>query len=501
VYPEEKPEAIYNSPEVNMIADSEELPSLKDLILVLRQRFWIILLTGIVLTGLALGYSMTQPPRYEATARVVVVQKAPQEQAGDQSGFVPSNLESDVGAVQTLAAPMTEAMQSRRVAQHVVQQLNLKVPPEALLAGLVAEPIEATQFIDITYNSEDPELATKIANAFAEQSSEVALPVSPTSNRVSTDLWESAQVPTRVGPNTLRNGLIGLALGLVLGVGLAFLLEYLQNKPRSSKDVERVSGVPTLGIVPAYGVVKSARRQARWRALRRSWRWSLRGSKGGHQDSSRYESLITTTDPYSSTSEAYRFLRTNLLYAHPHARTIVFTSPGPSASKSVVCANLGVVLAQAEKRTLLLDCDPFGAGLSRLFCLENSAGMAEVLRGEHDLEEVLEEPLPRLSVISSGSMPPDPVELLGPDRFSTFLASVRDHFDYVLTDALPIGTTPESAILARQSDGILLTFRLDEVRKEGIAEAVRRLRMVDINILGTALCSPGASGVDASLSA
>jgi receptor protein-tyrosine kinase len=202
-------------------------------------------------------------------------------------------------------------------------------------------------------------------------------------------------------------------------------------------------------------------------------------------------SLVTVLDPDSVASEAYRTLRTSLIYAlvDPPPRVIVVTSPGTAEGKSTVCANLGVVLAQAGKSTLIIDCDFRKPVIHKIFGLNNTRGITDVLLREQSLQTIYQEPLPSvdLKVLSVGPIPPDPAELLSSRRLSEPLASVREQFDYVLIDSSPMGLVSDPTILATQADGVLLTLDAQRTRKGDVRQAVRSLRAVGANVLGTVM--------------
>ena len=192
----------------------------------------------------------------------------------------------------------------------------------------------------------------------------------------------------------------------------------------------------------------------------------------------------------SASAEAYRALRTNLLYdalVDTPSKVIALTSPGLREHKSTVCANLGIVLAQADKRTLIVDCDLRDPVLHKTFGLRNSRGIADALTGEWSLEEVWQEPLSGLKVIAGGPSPLEPTELLGSERFAKFLGRVRQDFDHVLIDAPPLEPISDAAILAAQSDGVLLVFDYKNTPKRNVQQAMRSLEAVRANVLGTVL--------------
>lgn len=201
------------------------------------------------------------------------------------------------------------------------------------------------------------------------------------------------------------------------------------------------------------------------------------------------ERLVTILRPASAPAEAYRTLRTNLLYAlvdNP-PKVIVLTSPGAGEGKSTVCCNLGVVLAQAGKNTLIADCDFRKPAVHRFFGRRNLYGLGDILIGEREPQEVWTEPIDRLKVISVGPIPPNPTELLGSQRFSEFLANMRQKFDYVLVDAAPVGPVSDAAILANQGDGILLVIDAQHTRKTSVRQAMRNLEPVGATVLGTVM--------------
>ena len=205
--------------------------------------------------------------------------------------------------------------------------------------------------------------------------------------------------------------------------------------------------------------------------------------------------LVVTTDPNSAAAEAYRTLRTNLLYSFVDTppKVIVFTSAGAREGKSTTCANLAVVMAQAGKSTLLMDCDYRKPVIHKIFGLHNMRGMTDVLAGERSLEEVSYEPQNELKVLTVGPVPPNPAELLGSKRFADFLAKVRQEFDYVLVDAAPVGLVSDPAILASQGDGVVLVLDAEHTRKGAFRGAMRSLEAVGANMLGTVMNNVASS--------
>ena len=203
------------------------------------------------------------------------------------------------------------------------------------------------------------------------------------------------------------------------------------------------------------------------------------------------ESLVTVMDPSGVAAAAYHHMRANLFHklAGTSSRVFLITSPGFGEGKSSVCANLGVVLAQAGKNTLVLDCDLRRPTTHEIFGLRNTHGMVDVLLGERKLEEVCQQPFPTLDlkVLTVGPLPPNPAAVLGSQNLSKLLDDVRGQFDCVLVDSSPANVASDVTVLAAQADGVLLVLDAQSSRKADVWEAMRILAAVGANIIGTVM--------------
>ena len=234
-------------------SDGEYVISLGELLQVVWKRLWAVLLVAVVLTGAAVGFSLGQTPQYEASISILVGQ--------ERGSDVPGSLGGDVQGVQQLTQTMAEAVDARPVAEAVIDRLDLDVSPEIFLENMGVEPVANTQFIEVSYTDPDPEQAQRIANTVGGVFSEQVSEVSPSANAITATVWERAVTPDEpVSPDPVRNGALALFLGLMLGVGLAFLLEYLDDSWRSPEEVEQISGVPTFGIIPEFKVPKEVKK-------------------------------------------------------------------------------------------------------------------------------------------------------------------------------------------------------------------------------------------------
>ena len=212
------------------------------------------------------------------------------------------------------------------------------------------------------------------------------------------------------------------------------------------------------------------------------------------------ETLVTATYPGSLASEAYRTLRTNVIYGLSHAsiKVIVITSPRLGEGKSTTCANLGVSLAQANRKTLILDCDFRKPTMHRIFGAPNLVGgVANVLAGDCSLSEAGKQVLPALRVMPGGPTPPNPTELLGSGSFSELLDQARKEFDYVLVDTPPTQVVSDPLVVAAQGDGVLLVLDSQRTPKRSVRQAIQSVEAVDARVLGTIMNNVRKSDRDA----
>lgn len=217
----------------------------------LRQRMWIIMLVALVTTGSAIGFSLLQEPTYESSVLIQVGEKT----TGDTNP-------PDVAELQELTLTVAKAVPTTTVAEAVVEQLEDLPEGSAgeVLANTSAEPDPGTIFVDVSYKDSDPQRAQLIANTIGKVLSEKIPEMSLGPNAITATVWEPATLPeTPLSPDPIRNGVIGLMLGSLLGLVLAFLLEHVSDSWNSRDELEEDFGVPTLGVVPKFRV--SARRK------------------------------------------------------------------------------------------------------------------------------------------------------------------------------------------------------------------------------------------------
>lgn len=237
-------------------AEGEHYLSLRDVLQIFRRRLWIVILVVLVFVGTAVGVSLWQTPVYEASARLWLGQ--------EQRQTLPVDM-SSIEGLQQLTHTIVVAIESRPVAEEVIQQQGLQTGSQEFLSKLTVEQIEDTELLLLSYRDTDPTRAAEVVNEVSDVSTRRISESNASISDITVTVWERAVVPDApISPNPVRNGLLALGLGLMLGTGLAFLLEYLDDRWRSPEEVERFSGVPAFGVIPEFEVAKNGKRKARY---------------------------------------------------------------------------------------------------------------------------------------------------------------------------------------------------------------------------------------------
>ena len=291
-------------------------------------------------------------------------------------------------------------------------------------------------------------------------------------------------------PAKARNIALAFLVGLVGGVGLALLREYLDNTVKTPDDVEMLARLPSLAVVPAFGELAAARRKL-----------GIFGGEERNGEEKRIE-LVAQHLPKSQMSEAFRALRTALLLSQPDQppQVILVTSALPREGKTTAAANLAVTLAQLGDKTVLVDADLRKPGVGRLLNLGTGkyAGMSSYLAGVSSLEMVtVPHPvIPNLAAIPTGPLPPNPADLLSSHRLADAIAELRTKYKFIVLDSPPIMAATDAVILSVQADGVLLVVRSGETPKEAFTRTRELLTSVKSRLLGVVLNAVDANAPD-----
>lgn len=292
-------------------------------------------------------------------------------------------------------------------------------------------------------------------------------------------------------PNKSRNVALAILVGLFGGIGLALLREYLDNTVKNPDDVENLSRLPSLAVVPAFNNSEGDQR-GRLQKL-------LRGSSNGFHER---VALLTHSQPQSQVSEAFRALRTSLLLSQPDRppQVILITSALPHEGKTTAAVNIGVTLAQLGDTTLLIDGDLRKPGISRALRMTDGkhAGLSSYLAGVTalDLVTVPHPVISNLHAIPTGPIPPNSADLLSSHRLAEMMCELRKRYKFIVIDSPPIMAATDAVILSALVDGVLLVVRSGETPKEAFTRTHDLLHSVNSRVLGVVLNAVDSSSPD-----
>jgi non-specific protein-tyrosine kinase len=255
--------------------------------------------------------------------------------------------------------------------------------------------------------------------------------------------------------------LMGIVIGLMGGIGMVVLIEYLRETVKSDAEIKQITGASTLGII---GTIKADGRGV----------------------------LVTATEPRSQIAEAYRVLRANLELAEANGPvcTLIVTSSGPGEGKSTTAANLAVALAQSGKRVTLVDTDLRRPSLHKIFNQTNDRGLTSVLLqiDEVSLSDCLASTdVDGLDLLTSGPLPPNPADLLGSSQMAQLVKTLKDRVDLVIFDSPPLLAVADTTLLARCCDAALLVVLAEATHGRALHRAKEQLDQSSINLLGVVL--------------
>ncbi len=298
-------------------------------------------------------------------------------------------------------------------------------------------------------------------------------------------------------PKTMATGAMGIIIGIVLGLVFAFIVETFDTSLGAIEDVEETLGAKVLGVIP----------HADYKDIIAS----LKDRIPSETDESVLKKMLNLAShfaPKTMIAESFRALRTNIQFREgdKNIKTIAITSTSPQEGKTMVSANLAISLAQSGLKTLLVGSDLRKPMLGMIFGLEETPGLTEIILGDYpwshtvktitdiiimgkiSLDDVIMTPgMDNLNIITSGTMPSNPAELIESDRLMTFIEDARKQYDIIIFDSTPVLSAADAAILGQKMDGVLIVYRVGVVSKGLLKRTATQLKQVKCNIIGIIL--------------
>jgi len=492
---------------------------LRQIISILMKRWWVLALASLVGAVIGYGISQSQPRVYEATATVIVgesiqASEFSRDDIAARDAFAQSYAELArrqpvlEGVVNTLNLDISLSQLKDRVQVKIVDAHLIEITAEAnkpqdaqLIAGevvhqliLLSPDLETMDSTQLFLQQEVEDLQTRIESGRKEllalqAQTTIGMPVEQldalkveitTLERLITDwedtysrllgllkpntsqnrltILEEAQAnPKPISPNPPLNILLGVGLGFVLALGLIFLLNQFDNKVRSAEMLERKLGLNYLG--------------------------SIRKMKGKNFDGK----LIAVQDPLSNISESYRAIKRNIEFATKgqKVKSLLVTSPGAGEGKSITVSNLGIIMAQAGLKTIIVDADLRESSQHLIFDIPNGIGLANLLTTPElkPKEQLIDTGVANLQLLPSGNFSHNPVDLLNHKRMKQILSDLIKLSDLVILDASSMSNA-ESVELSNLVDGVMLVINVGRTTYASIEKSVARLHFSNGLLLG-----------------
>jgi succinoglycan biosynthesis transport protein ExoP len=390
-----------------------------------------------------------------------------------------SSLESQMATSQQQIKDSTDALtvinQKIQDAQNSLDLLDQQIADITRVSGLEAVTEEMRtqkalfQSTLLQYQPQQTQLQTALSQyqsfnfSLMQSYQQVKLAEAESSSLV---IQKDPAVPPEIPiqPKPYRSGLLAAVVGLLLGAGIVFLIEFLDDSMRDPQEITTKWGIPILGMIINF-------------------------------NSSNGNDLITEKQPRAPVSEAFRSLRTNLQFASIASpiRTLLVTSPSPQDGKTTIVGNLACVLAQGGMKVVILDADLRRPRVHKEFHLQNRLGLTDQFIHPQEFLDGSVQPteVKNLFALTSGSLPPNPSELLGSQRMGEIVQALKAQFDLVVIDSPPSLVVTDANVLANRADGVLLVIRPSLTKRAAIKHTIEQLIQVKANIVGVVI-----NGVD-----
>ena len=438
---------------------------LREYWIIVRKR-WSIIISSLAI-GMILGslYIFFVNPTYSSTARLFV---------STEASTSTSDLLQGSNFSQQRVKSYADIANSPKVLDPVIRDLGLQETTDELAKRIQSSVPLNTVIIELTVEDESPVRAAAIVNRLALSLTttveDIEKPFDGLSTPVKVTIIQDGQTPlTPDNPKPLLNMLIAIFGGLVIGVGLAILIENLDLRIRNHGDIEALTTASVLGGI-------------------------------GFDEDAQENPLIVHTKPKSTRAEAFRQLRTNIQFieAVEGRKSIIISSSVPSEGKSTTIANLAIAMADTGAKVLLIDCDFRKPKQHKYLGLEGAVGLTNHLIGQAKLEDVIQPwGKGKLSVLPAGQVPPNPSELLGSEKMRKLILDAEKKYDLVLIDTAPLLPVTDAAILSKMTGGVVVVVSVGKTTRPQLQGALSHIETVGGKVLGFVMNKIPTKGADA----
>lgn len=421
----------------------------------LKKRWYVIAVATAVAGIVGVTMSLLATPVFQSTATLFV---------SISQGSTGSDLNQGTAYAQNQMQSFAQLATSSRVLEPVIDELGLDMTPHALARNVQVVTPSNTVILSIQASSTSPERAAQIANTIAESLADTVKEVSPTSPEgapsIAATLVDTAVAPTfQVSPNKPRDTILATAVGFLVGIALALIYTLLDTRIPTASALRNAVPLPVLGVISR-----------------------VRNKQG--------VGLVVAQDPLGHTSEEFRRVRSALTYAGVSDRLqrILITSTAESEGKSTFSANFALTLAELRSRVLLIDADFRKPRISDVFGVEGAVGLTSVLLGDASFEQArINRAGTSLDILTAGTIPPNPSEMLASDAMRELIESVAPQYDFVVIDSPPILSVADAGITSPLVDGAVLVVDAGSTRRSQLTQAITSFELAGGRIIGVAL--------------
>jgi len=439
------------------------------------KKFYIVL---IMIVAIVAGYFysyMYVVPRYQSTTTLLVAKIS--ENLSNENTVKQSDI-ADFSMTSTLLEPYISIIESKTVLAEVISNLDLKMSDEELKSSLTVKE-ENTAMLSITVSNENAELAKEITNEIAKVFIEESKEMLNIANVNIVDYAEVAKTPYNI--NHVKDLLIFGLMGVFLSVGLVFIIYMLDTTIKEEEDIENEIGLPILGTIPIYE-----------KKLEKSIKDKTKDKE--NTPKKKDSEIVILGNAKSPVAEAFRALRTNVTFAQ-NTKTILVTSSRMSEGKSYVTANLAATIAKTDKKVIIVDADMRKGRQNKIFGLDNKNGLSNYLANCEETKVDISElasyikttKVPNLHLITSGSRPSNPAELLSPPKVKGLFSVLSEIYDVVIIDGTPSSIIADSVGMSRFVDFVMLVTAYKSTKTEDVRRLIKSFEQVGVRLNGAVL--------------
>jgi len=470
-----------------MQENQEEL-SLKDIFSLLISKIWIIIIMGIVGFGIAFCISkFVMPLKYSSTVSMYV--KSTTNKSKEDANVNLNELNASKSLVSTYIVVLKNTSVLKEVGNELINMIDTNedlteekikkcftisddgtISPSSILNCVSMKSSEGTEVLEISAVTKDPVVSAALCNSFSKVAPGVLVRVVGAGS-VET-IGEAEPRYTPVSPRTKMNCLIGGFAGAFLAIVIIIVADLLDNSIKSADDITHKFDIAVIGEIDQFGTSKI--------------------KKGEASISAKRYTILDPDTPFY-VNESYKAMRTNITFAlaastSRNKNVFAVASANPSEGKSTTAANIAIALSQMDCKVLLVDADLRKPVQHRIFKVNNKLGLTNVLVQMEIFEDcVKREVIPNLDLLTTGTKPPNPSEILASDYTADVLSGLSQMYDYVIIDTPPVNVVSDAMVISKSIAGILLVLKYGVTTYEDLKEATRKTELSNTSIVGCVL--------------